>query len=322
LVQVDNRQCVACHADLKTKPASPDRAARSGGFAKRVTDFVEDHPEFSVSMTLGSTVQRIRMNDAAGMARFQGAIKLNHLKHLEKILVGQKRRLDCVDCHRPAQDGRLIVPITFEAHCSGCHDDELQLPNSNCRAPHGSVEDVDDYLRNRISETLCKPVSPQLPEPRLIYTFSKPQPPMNLSTAEQVRNAENQLFRTKDLRCRFCHELTFSEGEPLPKVEKSAIPGIWFSHARFEHKAHRMLDCVECHAGAEKSQKTADLLVPGKATCLLCHSKAERGGALQEASAPTNCAACHVYHSEPKDDPWKFKKTLKDLGLTRRDARR
>jgi hypothetical protein len=324
LVQVDNRQCVACHADLKTKDASPDKEKTPGGFAKRVTDFVEDHPEFSVSMTVGPTERRVRigMNDRAGMARFQGAIKLNHMKHLGKTLVGQNRPLECIDCHQPAQDGRLMVPITFEAHCSGCHDSELRVPDSNCRVPHGSVEIVDQFLRFRISENLCQPVFPQLPERRLLYTFSKPQPPMTPSAAESVRLAENDLFRTKDLRCQFCHELTFLEGEPLAKVEKSAIPALWFAHAQFEHKAHRMLACSECHIGAEDSQKTADVLVPGKETCLLCHSKSERGGAFQEASAPTLCAACHLYHPKAEHHQWNFQKTLKDLGVARRDPTR
>jgi hypothetical protein len=116
--------------------------------------------------------------------------------------------------------------------------------------------------------------------------------------------------------------LSFPEGKSLPEVEKSTIPALWFSHARFEHKAHRMLDCAECHRAAEKSDKTSDVLVPGKSTCLLCHSKSQPSGAAQEASAPTRCAACHVYHSKAEDDRWKFKKTFEDLGVAPRDADR
>jgi hypothetical protein len=321
LVQVDNRQCVACHSDLKTKDASPNDEKTPGGFAKKITDFVKDHPEFFVSMAMGPTEKRVRvsMNDRTGMGRFQGAIKLNHMNHLGKTLVGQNRPLECVDCHKPAQDGRLMVPITFEAHCSGCHDNELRVPGSNCRVPHGSVEIVDQYLKNRISENLCQPVPP--PQSRLLYTFSRPPPPMT-TTAESVLSAENDLFRTKDLRCQFCHALTFPEGEALPKVEKSTIPELWFAHARFDHKVHRMLDCVECHTRAQKSEETADVLVPGKETCLVCHSKSQRGGAVQEASAPTLCAACHLYHPKAEQPQWNFKKTLKDLGFARPDPRR
>ena len=320
LVQVDNRQCVACHSDLKTKDATASEEKTPGGFAKKVTDFVKKdaHPEFSVSMTTGGKKERIRIDDRTGMTRFQGALKLNHMKHLGKTLVGQKQPLECVDCHKPAQDGRLMIPITFEAHCSGCHDNELRVPGSNCRVPHGSVEMVDQYLKNRISENLCQPVTP--PQSRLLYTFSRPPPSMT-TTKESVLSAENDLFRTKDLRCQICHALSFLEGESLPKVEKSAIPHIWFTHSQFDHKVHRMLDCVECHTGAQKSEETADVLVPGKATCLLCHSKSERGGALQEASAPTLCAACHLYHPKAEQHQWHFKKTLKDLGFVRPDPR-
>src|ERR1035438_7100471 len=70
----------------------------------------------------------------------------------------------------------------------------------------------------------------------------------------------------------------------------------WMKNAWFDHKAHQLVDCTECHTEARKSQKTEDVLLPGIATCQKCHS----GG---QNAAVSQCYECHVYHDWSKAKP-------------------
>ena len=38
-------------------------------------------------------------------------------------------------------------------------------------------------------------------------------------------------------------------------------------HATFDHNAHTLIDCEGCHAQSRRSKETADIRVPGIATC-------------------------------------------------------
>jgi len=42
-------------------------------------------------------------------------------------------------------------------------------------------------------------------------------------------------------------------------------------HAFFDHTAHQMLICAECHTRATTSQKSSDVMIPGIDTCRKCH---------------------------------------------------
>ncbi len=56
------------------------------------------------------------------------------------------------------------------------------------------------------------------------------------------------------------------------------------------HPAHRALACTRCHASAETSALSSDLLVPNEEACAPCHD-AERDRSSQTA---TTCGTCHV----------------------------
>jgi hypothetical protein len=104
-----------------------------------------------------------------------------------------------------------------------------------------------------------------------------------------------------------CHALTYSNGtDALPAVVKSAIPGRWFQHARFDHHAHQMVECVSCHAKARESAAASDILIPGIATCRQCH----RSG---EDAAESRCFECHTYHDWSKEKPVEGKYVVKQV---------
>jgi hypothetical protein len=338
LASVDNRQCVSCHADLQTIGLDSAPNGLPSIFQKRVTDFVTDHPQFAVSTPSTSKKEhRIRLDPAAldseAIAEFQGRIKLNHRKHLQTPLEGSDEKLvqlDCQSCHRPAPDGGLMVPITFAAHCADCHNRDLRIDSTvdskelaGCRVPHGSVEKVRDYLEIVLATSQCQPFPSPEREPRLLATRPKPVLPDSLRA--KLNATEEGLFRDK---CTQCHTIE-RPPEALPKVIGSKIPDRWFRYALFNHRAHRMLDCVQCHHDSRKTDRdgklvtartsdaTEDVLIPGIDVCRACHQKSGNSGASQQASAPTNCASCHLYHDKSAD-AWKGKRTI-DLRINRQE---
>jgi hypothetical protein len=118
--------------------------------------------------------------------------------------------------------------------------------------------------------------------------------------AMAIRDSEEFLFGKK---CAYCHEIeAWREGLPvIAKVNRlqgryvpAKVEGErWMPAAEFGHRAHRMVECASCHAGARASRKTAEVLVAGMKTCLPCHGTS--------GSELDNCAQCHLYHDKSKE---------------------
>ena len=131
--------------------------------------------------------------------------------------------------------------------------------------------------------------------------------------------------------CRFCHEVETPNPQPAAvladwKILPPNIPSRWFAHGEFHHDSHRLLSCLACHAGVDKSTNTGDVLIPNIDVCRACHSArpaewaeklpakaAETGPRHTEPldellrnvnrGARTSCIECHVYH-DPDKDKW------------------
>jgi hypothetical protein len=112
--------------------------------------------------------------------------------------------------------------------------------------------------------------------------------------------------------CKECHRLSYPNGTylntpgGLPIVAKTAITARWLQHAEFDHEAHQMVQCASCHAKANESRETSDVLIPGVQTCQQCH----RTG---KDAAEARCFECHVYHDWSKEKPVAGKYTVKEL---------
>jgi hypothetical protein len=113
--------------------------------------------------------------------------------------------------------------------------------------------------------------------------------------AWQVTYADRLLFNKG---CKLCHTMLAGEG-PIPHVAKTSLPARWLQHADFDHDAHRMMTCTSCHTRTPQSRETADILLPGIATCRGCH---QEGGAQHDA-ADARCSECHLYHDWRKEKP-------------------
>ena len=300
--------CTQCHANLHTTGASTR-------FTADITRFNGGHPEFAILRDGGSD---------------PGTIKLNHAVHLKGNLRGPNGpvQLDCDDCHRtlrpesgwqfgsnhspdqpvaqtatpPSVDASraYMSPVTYAKHCIACHGLQFDARFQES-APHDTPEVIHAFLVQKFQQYIPSHSA----ELRVTATHrnipQKPIPPeVRLLTSQQwvtvrVAEAEELLWRKT---CAQCHTLNFAVNAMLPAVAKSNITQRWFQHAVFNHDTHKLLKCVECHAGVPKSQETSDVLLPDIQTCERCH----RGG---REAVESRCFECHTYHD------WKQEKAVK-----------
>jgi hypothetical protein len=300
--------CTQCHANLHTTGA----ATR---FTSDITRFNGGHPEFAILRDGGSD---------------PGTIKLNHAVHLKSNLRGPNGpvQLDCDDCHRtlrpesgwrfgsnqsqdqpvaqtaipPSVDASraYMSPVTYAKHCIACHGLQFDARFQES-APHDTPEVIHAFLVQKFQQYIpshsaeLRVTAPQRNIP------PKPVPPdVRVLTSQQwvalrVAESEELLWRKT---CAQCHALNFAVNATLPTVAQSNITERWFQHAVFNHDTHKLLKCVECHAGAPQSQETSDVLLPSIQTCERCH----RGG---REAVESRCFECHTYHD------WKQEKAVK-----------
>ena len=80
------------------------------------------------------------------------------------------------------------------------------------------------------------------------------------------------------------------------------VPQVWFQHATFDHRAHRALDCRQCHPEAypdapQPSRESKDVLIPQRDVCIECHSPPSGSGTAATGGARFDCVECHRYHN-------------------------
>ncbi|MGE0682392.1 MAG: cytochrome c3 family protein [Candidatus Binatia bacterium] len=323
LAQVRNESCVECHAQLPTKG---DVASR---FAAKVTDFVQDHPEFAVSVGQGTRPDRVRLNTTNARKADRTTLIFPHEKHLlapcsqnsqDKQSEAsadstpclkvpkeskQSEKLTCKNCHSPDADGEFMKPVSYESHCKECHALTFGVPEQV--APHGDPETVRGFLLLTFSQRRETP-PPAAPSERP-RRLTRPVPsvsPINPSpgATESMMRAERFLYDTgSKAGCRKCHGVARGQG-PLPQIVKTAILIDWLPHARFAHKAHRMLGCDSCHSDAFNSKKTADILLPGIQMCRECHRGQQEQDVQRQLTASTDCVECHLYHKKTGPVDW------------------
>jgi predicted CXXCH cytochrome family protein len=241
-------------------------------FAASIASFQSGHPDFAAVRP--------------GHAPDPGTVKLSHQVHLKSDLKGPNGpvQLQCVDCHQPASHSRNapMAPVTYAQHCASCHplvfDSRFTEP-----APHQNTKVVHDFVVQKYTEA------------------SQGNPPGWV--AQRVEEAERLLWQKS---CKECHVLTYPAPDARPEIPKSAIPVRWMTHAKFDHDAHQLVTCTECHGQARTSNNTADVLLPGIATCQKCHS----GGRI---AADSRCSECHDYHDWTKGKPASSVHTILDF---------
>ncbi|MBI3670167.1 MAG: hypothetical protein HY237_10355 [Acidobacteria bacterium] len=308
LAAISDRNCTQCHANLQARSGPPAYERIIEGFSAR-------HPQIGVLRTGKGD---------------PGTIKLNHMLHMKPIRVGPNgpiTQLECEDCHRtpamnepwrfaetkpaitpaaakpdplaPAPTRALMTPPKYAKTCAACHlltfDRRFQ---DNEVVPHDTPEVIHGFLVKKFAAYVAAhPLELRVVrEPDRSVTGRPVPASVRVLTplqwvAERTAEAEELLWRKT---CKQCHALHFPSGAALPQVASSNITVRWMPQAVFDHEKHRMMTCVSCHAGADTSQATSDVLLPGIATCRSCHHPGED-------AAGARCFECHTYHDWSKE---------------------
>lgn len=319
LASIPDGLCTSCHADLQVREGKPR-------FERVVTDLNGRHPEFAP------------LRPGHGDP---GTIKLNHQVHLKAGLKGPRGpvQMVCADCHRTPADIRdwpyaaeesrrpalaadpdplaapptraYMAPMKYEKQCAACHlllfDKRFPEP-----VPHKEPKVVHEYVTRRYTEYIAAhPEALRMKDVAERRVPGEPAPAVMARNAPewvtmQVAAAEQLLWQKT---CKECHAVKMGAG-PLPEIPKAQIAVRWLPHSHFSHESHRAVDCVSCHAKAPQSKETADVLIPGIATCRQCHGSHQ---AVATDAADARCSECHEYHDWSKEKPAGGKYTIRQL---------
>jgi hypothetical protein len=331
LLAIADASCTSCHADLAEHGELPPSSSSSATFANSVTGFgaAGAHPDFALFRPAEAAAGHGVRQTAAWRGdektwRDAGGVKLNHKLHLEKPIPdaeGKLQQLACNDCHVQAADGDYMAPINYEAHCQYCHPMRLAAPLDTADIPHLPPDDVRKELRARLvrASTLPEAAAEGAPDDSGRKSLL---PSPELTRRDQAAFIDAELEKA-DLAvfgpaaqgfCRKCHHVDADGADWKvhrydPKIgdaqadaaampaDESLVPTRWFQHAHFSHKKHEtsIKKCQDCHAQADGSTATADVLLPSIAVCRICHGPEATNVA---ARTGDRCTLCHNYHDE------------------------
>ncbi len=325
-----DRDCASCHnnsavmqasAELGTKlpathfhlnpkivsftgarPVIPQVPRPPQGYTATFASFSQGHPDWELQR------QNIRDPDT---------LRFNHRLHMTGSGIPLTRngtKLDCNYCHKQEADGRYMQRVSFEANCQECHSLQFDVKNPDLQLPHGDAQLVRTFLRTlpaQYGEFARRKRG--IASDAAVTEFTTQQIRQLLTQFSSGEELERAVFFTKDpykgaqqsdattrakyAGCAFCHEVkqTVAASYPMPEVTKPVLIDRWLTHGAFNHAKHTMTDCRTCHAAAEGSSLTSDVLIPTKESCTSCH--APQG----TAANASQCTTCHVYHApEPQ----------------------
>jgi hypothetical protein len=238
-------------------------------------------------------------------------------------------QLDCAACHEldseeagapaiertrkgilPRSSGAYMLPITYESHCRSCHPLKFDPRFLAGEMRHGlAPRDLIAEFRQFYAVEAVKA------DPELLRRFVPPRsipgrqadskyPRVEEAIDQKVLAASRILLGSGQKGCAQCHELTPS---PLPlahagdiskvEIRPVNVPRLWFPGARFDHSAHRVLQCLQCHPQAPASTRSSQILLPGIENCASCHRPAGSEGGRARGGAGSRCTECHLYHN-------------------------
>lgn len=215
----------------------------------------------------------------------------------------------------PRTSGDVMQPIVYERHCQACHpltvgrvqpgDSKSEpLAVRHRQQPKEILDQLRGHYTNLHLKGLWKPASPDA-------TGVLPgKPAAEAIDAEAAAAAETLLLdrHRKQIEstvlgqttCQKCHPSLDPAKGAEQTIPPANIPAVWMPHARFDHSAHRAVDCRECHGqafpGPGSSTTSGDVMLPGIATCVKCHAPAQGVGAAVSGGARHDCVVCHSYH--------------------------
>jgi hypothetical protein len=230
------------------------------------------------------------------------------------------------DTGPPRPEGLYMSPIVYENHCAACHPLQFEEKRPDQFARHGifAQETLNDLRQLYLSEAakgdpeLLRQFVPPRPMPGQPSPRTKPV--MSQAVDEKLTVAAKLLFgaAVDDLKlrkdnlpqgrrgCVECHNLKPGAGPIVNssslatlEIERPLMTPVWQTHALFNHRYHRALNCVECHDNVSTSKRNGGdhPLLPGIDTCVMCHAPARGWFGAGPGGARTACVECHRYHN-------------------------
>jgi hypothetical protein len=318
LHNISEAGCVACHGSAEVMQAAARRGESippgafehplpglrvfadrrpSSGRTNLVTSFWGGHPEFHVK--------------EANLRETGDTLRFNHQMHLGAMVFltngSQRVKLNCQYCHQADASGNFNQKLTYEASCKECHALQFDPEYPQLNVPHGDPVTVRAFLNSLQKQysDLARREKKQLRTDEEVAAFALEQRRRLAATYTSLPLLEQRVFlstrrwapadrlgqggdQTRPLfyGCAYCHEVK-ANGDELPRVTPPDVPDRWMLHSEFDHKAHADVECTKCH-DARSSRETADILMPSRLDCVVCHSP--HGGMRYD------CMTCHRYH--------------------------
>jgi predicted CXXCH cytochrome family protein len=317
----DDTLCSNCHAELSSL-LGKDTSVMD------VTDFGANHPEFRVSIPVvaaqsgaggevdpAGKLARVRLSDANNLKESH-TLLFSHKAHLKPEGVrtlyvpknpegariqeesgGERKILNCENCHVPDSGGFRMQPITFDRFCKDCHRLTFESVDKNRVLPHGEVEEVVFYLQQYYKSRALEGGFQDAGAPEVVRRRRPGREPLTQEekrealqwAAEKARETADQVFMYRS--CHTCHDV--ARGDITASswtISPVRIPQHWMPMAVFNHAKHTTMECLDCHE-AKNSENGADVLLTRIETCQTCH-----GGAHDRARLASTCIDCHKFH--------------------------
>lgn len=253
----------------------------------------------------------------------------------------------------PRAAGAYMLPINYENHCMACHANDtgpvaLEKPAlslETIRVPHrAQPKELDSYLRREYLRQLVqsKPIvaDPATPkgrdrlDPRIDDDLKRLRGYDDVLDV-LVGKAKSQLY-IESKNCLKCHEAVTGGDGQVREIVPPNTPAIWFEHAKFNHAAHRSMDCASCHPVANRPYSAGEkepVSIPGIDNCRQCHAPPHRveidGKVENRGGVRHGCTDCHRYHngdhslqglgSPHRDPPDKMRLSTEQLLRGRRE---
>ena len=223
--------------------------------------------------------------------------------------------------HRLPRAGRAAGTSRSRSsrHCQGCHAQTV----SGLQSPAGVTTEPFTVPHGRPAAELDRLIRAELlrqidAQKKLLRTVPLPPPdrldPPRAAVPSDLGKEADALTKlaTGLLTCTKCHEV--NDG----RIRPTGTPALWLPAAKFDHPAHRAVNCAECHNTWDRGGRLSaaagpePLNVPGIDNCRQCHAPATptstaavRHGcgpaAWQQLGLPSpggvrhECVDCHRY---------------------------
>ncbi|MEI6486757.1 MAG: cytochrome c3 family protein [Sphingomonadales bacterium] len=301
--------CTDCHAGLKGR--LPDTPVAD------VPDWAK-HPDFRATLVATPSLTRPLFTRAAlAGARERSGLIYPHDLHQsatnavanmarkQGLALGPDGALPCASCHVPDADRLRFKPIAMAADCGACHDLAFARDGDTIRTlPHGKPAQVAGIIRDFTLSQMLAPRAITAPDRRRPGT-----PDLLFGSGGDARTRADaavvRIFTAKGL-CTDCHAVTDTGAADITRrfvIQPVTLNDHYLRQSAFPHGKHLSFNgktgqaaCLACHSGVTRSKSASDLLIPGVATCRLCHGAPAQALFSRAPKAGDSCDTCHVYH--------------------------